>query len=136
MPSFAGAEPRTVGNSAQENPYEFCTFIKFIQDLSHEELAQTLKTIGYDGAEVTVRKGGYIAPESAADELPELAEVFKKHDLKINILTTDIVDVESPNARAILETAGALGIKRLVQRVGSHVVGLSHEPCFDTACAL
>lgn len=103
---------------SQDRPYQFCTFIKFIQDLSYEELAQTLKEIGFDGAEVTVRKGGYIAPESAADELPKLAEVFEKHDLKINILTTDIVDVESPNVESVLKTARALGIQRY--RMGFH----------------
>lgn len=106
MPSIANA--KTV---SQEKPYEFCTFIKFLQDLSYEELAQTLKRIGFDGAEVTVRKGGYIAPEAAADELPKLAEVFKKHDLKINMLTTDIVGVQSPSAKSILKTAGSLGIQ-------------------------
>ena len=107
VPSLVNAEPPLAAK-----PYEFCTFIKFIQDLSHEELAQTLKEIGFDGAEVTVRKGGYITPESAADELPKLAEVFKKHELKINILTTDIVDVDSPHAKSILETAASLDIKR------------------------
>lgn len=106
IPSLASAE--TV---SQDKPYEFCTFIKFLQELSYEELAQTLKGIGFDGAEVTVRKKGYIAPESAADELPKLAEVFKQHDLKINMITTDIVGVESPNAQSILKTAGELGIQ-------------------------
>ncbi len=106
LPAIATAE-----STAQNKPYEFCTFIKFLQDLSYEELAQTLKAIGFDGAEVTVRKKGYIAPESAADELPKLAEVFKQHDLKIKMITTDIVGVQSPNAESILETAGALGIQ-------------------------
>lgn len=107
LPSLAKAAP-----TKQEKPYEFCTFIKFIQDLSHEELATTLKEIGFDGAEVTVRKGGYIAPEAAADELPKLAEVFAKHEMKINILTTDIESVETVNAESILKTAGKLGIQR------------------------
>lgn len=103
--SLATAEDSTKGS-----PYEYCTFIKFLQDLSYEQLAQTLQEIGLDGAEVTVRKGGYIAPEAAADELPKLAEIFAKHGLKINIVTTDIVGIDSPNARAILKTAGELGI--------------------------
>ena len=92
--------------------YEYCTFIKFIQDLSYEQLAEQLKKMGFDGGEVTVRKGGYIAPESAAEELPQLAEVFKKHDLKINILTTDIEGPDSPNVESILSTASKLGIQR------------------------
>ena len=102
----------TAQDVSQERPYEYCTFIKFLQDLSYEQLAQTLKEIGFDGAEVTVRKAGYIAPAAAADELPKLAEVFTNHDLKINILTTDIVGVDSPNAETILKTAGSLGIPR------------------------
>ena len=113
--AFAAASLPSLSASAkvpaQAKPYEYCTFIKFIQDLSHEELATTLKGLGFDGAEVTVRKGGYIAPEAAADELPKLAEVFAKHDLNIDILTTDIVDVESPNAEGLIKTAGGLGIK-------------------------
>ena len=116
LPSIAKAnklpQRRLPQKRTQEKPYEFCTFIKFIQDLSYEELAKTLKKIGFDGAEVTVRKRGYISPESAADELPKLAEVFAKHELKINIVTTDIVDVDSPNAQAILKTAAALEVPR------------------------
>jgi sugar phosphate isomerase/epimerase len=108
LPTFAASSASAAG---QNKPYEYCTFIKFLQDLSYEELATTLTGIGFDGAEVTVRKGGYIAPEAAADELPKLAEVFAKHDLKINILTTDIVDVESPNAKTIVKSMGDLGIK-------------------------
>lgn len=93
-------------------PYQFCTFIKFIQDLSYEELAEKLKKMGFDGGEITVRKGGYIAPESASEELPKLAEVFKKHDLKIHILTTDIEGPDSANVESILSTASKLGIQR------------------------
>ena len=99
-------------NSASNQPYEFCTFIKFIQNLSHNQLAEALKKMGFDGAEVTVRKGGYIAPEEAAEELPKLAEVFKMHDLKINILTTDIEGPDSPNVESILATASRLGVQR------------------------
>ncbi|QEG21061.1 Xylose isomerase-like TIM barrel [Mariniblastus fucicola] len=96
----------------KEKPYEYCAFIKFIQQLSYEELAESLKSIGLDGAEVTVRKGGYIRPESVADELPKLTEVFAKHDLKISVLTTDIVEVGSPNAEAVLKTAASVGVQR------------------------
>jgi sugar phosphate isomerase/epimerase len=106
LPSFAADD------SKNAKPYEYCTFIKFIQDLSHQELAEKLKKMGFDGAEVTVRKGGYIAPEAAAEELPKLAEVFKKHDLKIHILTTDIEGPDSPNVESILGVASQLGIQR------------------------
>lgn len=57
-------------------------------------------------------------PESASDELPKLAEVFANHELKINILTTDILGVDSPNVQSILDVARGLGIQRY--RMGFH----------------
>lgn len=106
LPSFSAE------NHEQVKPYEYCTFIKFIQDLSYEQLAVKLKEMGFDGGEVTVRKGGYIAPDTAAEELPKLAQVFQKHGLKIPILTTDIEGPDSPNVESILATASKLGIQR------------------------
>lgn len=100
------------GAEKKAKSYEYCTFIKFIQDLSYEDMAKELKRMGFDGGEVTVRKGGYIAPEKAAEELPKLSEVFKKHGLKIHILTTDIEGPDSPNVESILSTASKLGIQR------------------------
>jgi sugar phosphate isomerase/epimerase len=136
--SFANAT-----NLLQERPYEYCTFIKFIQSLSYEQLADTLVEIGLDGAEVPVRKGGYIAPESASDELPKLAEVLAQRNLKINILTTDIVGVDTPHAQSILETAAKLGIRRyrmgfcrydLTQSILPQVESL--KPSFNALAAL
>ena len=49
LPSLASCKASTGETLAQDDkPYEFCTFIKFIQSLSHEELAETLKKIGFD----------------------------------------------------------------------------------------
>ena len=112
LPRFASALSASPESATPNNPYQYCTFIKYIQELSHAQLATKLKGMGFDGAEVTVRKGGYIAPEAAADELPKLAEVFEKHDMKINILTTDIEGPDSPNVESILATASKLGIRR------------------------
>ncbi|MEM7457724.1 MAG: TIM barrel protein [Planctomycetota bacterium] len=94
-----------------ETPYRYCAFIKYLQEQSHEQLAETLKTIGFDGAEVTVRQGGYISPEKAVDELPALAQVFEEYELSIDILTTDIVGPDSPHAQGIIDTAAQLGIQ-------------------------
>ena len=109
MPRSASAIPVP---AAEDDGYQYCPFIKYIQSLSYEELASKLAAMGFDGAEVTVRRGGYIAPEAAADELPKLAEVFQQHGLKISILTTDIEGPDSPHAESILTSASKLSIKR------------------------
>ena len=87
-----------------------CVFIKLIQSLSYEELADTVADMGCDGIEATVRRGGYIAPEKAPDELPKLVEALQKRNLKVTMITTDILRADEPNTRPLLKTAVQLGI--------------------------
>jgi sugar phosphate isomerase/epimerase len=94
-------------------PYKFCAFIKFLQSLSFDELAERIAEMGFDGVEVTARrKESYIQPAQAADELPRLHEALTKRGLEITILTTDILRADEPHTNPMLRTAADLGIKR------------------------
>jgi sugar phosphate isomerase/epimerase len=104
----AGLQTRAAAGGSARNP--ICVFIKFIQTLSYEELADAVAEMGADGIEATVRKGGYIAPERAAQELPKLADTLAKRNLKITMITTDVVGVDDANTRPVLQTAAKLGI--------------------------
>ena len=55
-----------------------CAFIKFVQSLSYDQLADAIADIGFDGIEATVRKGGKIEPGKAVDELPKLVDALAK----------------------------------------------------------
>ena len=93
--------------------YKFCAFIKFLQPLKYDELADAIAEAGFDGVEVTARqKESYIHPERAGEELPRFQEALKKRDLEITILTTDIMSADEPNAKSMLLAAASLGIKR------------------------
>jgi sugar phosphate isomerase/epimerase len=87
-----------------------CLFIKFVQSLSYDELADAVAEMKADGIEATVRKGGYIPPERAVDELPKLVDALAKRNLKITMITTDVLGVDDPNTRPLLQTAAKLGI--------------------------
>ena len=102
---------------------QVCAFVKFLQPLSYEELADAIAEIGFDGIEATVRKDGYIPPAKAPEELPKLAEVFDQRGLKITMITTDILRADSPQARPVLETAAKLGIP--MYRLGFYEYDLS-----------
>jgi sugar phosphate isomerase/epimerase len=115
--SFAAAPPAV----AKRNP--LCVFIKYLQPLSYEELADSVAEIGFDGIEATVRKDGYIAPARAADELPKLAEVLRQRNLAITMLTTDIRRPDEPNAHQVLKTAASLGIS--MYRIGFYEYDLA-----------
>lgn len=87
-------------------------FIKFIQSLNYEQMAQSVAEIGFDGVESTVRKGGHVLPERVEEDLPRQLEAVKKAGLEMTLITTDVLSLNQPLTRGVLETAAGLGIKR------------------------
>ncbi|OGV60969.1 MAG: hypothetical protein A2283_09970 [Lentisphaerae bacterium RIFOXYA12_FULL_48_11] len=98
------AEPMT-------NP--IAVFSKVYQELklNFEQSAEVTAEAGLDGIDCSVRPGGEILPERAADDMPLYAEALAKHKVRMLLLTTGILEVKSPNAEKILRTAKKLGIK-------------------------
>ena len=89
---------------------ELCMFSKKLKELSFEELGATLKELGLDGVDLTVRAGGHIEPEAVRDKLPEAKEILASQGINISMITTAIREISEPYARDVLETAGALGV--------------------------
>jgi len=125
MQSHAAAAP------PDQNP--ICLFIKFIQSLSHEELADAVAAMGADGIEATVRKGGYISPERSMDELPKLVDVLAKRNLKVTMITTDVLRADDPTTEPVLRTAAQLRIP--MYRMGSYKYDLE-RPVMDQLRAI
>jgi sugar phosphate isomerase/epimerase len=90
---------------------KICIFSKHLQWLSIGEAAGLAAEIGFDGVDITVRDGGHVQPERAADELPKAAEAVRKAGLEVPMITAGIVDAHSPHAEEILRTASSLGIR-------------------------
>jgi sugar phosphate isomerase/epimerase len=124
--------------------YKYCAFIKFLQTLKYDELAEAIAHAGFHGVEATCRqKETYIHPERAADELPRLKQALGKRGLEITILTTDILRADEPHAESMLRAAADLGIKRY--RLGFHRYDLkrpilpqlaAYEPVFRDLAAM
>ncbi|WP_428304799.1 sugar phosphate isomerase/epimerase family protein [Lacipirellula sp.] len=91
---------------------QFCAFEKFLQDLSHDELADGLAELGFNGVEVTARQGGRITPERAQEQLPALVDALAKRNLEVTILTTEVNRADDPTNEKLLAAAAKLGIKR------------------------
>ena len=98
--------------SKKRGKNEICAFIKFVQDLNYDQLADMIAELGFDGIEATIRKKGYILPEHAADELPKLQEALDKRDLKIMIMTSDVLSPDTPHGESALKAAAAIGVPR------------------------
>jgi sugar phosphate isomerase/epimerase len=86
-------------------------FSKHLQFVQGEELAATAAGLGFDGVDITVRKGGHVEPASVAKDLPTLVGLIRKHGLELPMVTTDIADNETPFAEDILKASAALGIR-------------------------
>ena len=86
-------------------------FSKHLQFVQGEELAQAAASLGFEGVDITVRKGGHVAPQRVKQELPGLVAAIRQHGLEVPMVTTDILDAETPFAEDIVRTAAELGIR-------------------------
>ena len=86
-------------------------FSKHLHFLRGEDLAKSAAEIGFDAVDLTVRKGGHVEPERVAEDLPPLVKAIRAHALETPMITTDIVDADTPHAENILKTMAGLGIR-------------------------
>ena len=86
-------------------------FSKHLQFIQGAELALCVSELGFDGIDLTVRAGGHVDPARAADDLPPLVSLIRQQHLEVPMVTADIVDADSPNARTVLKTLASLGIR-------------------------
>src|SRR5271157_2922622 len=87
-------------------------FSKHLQWLDWERMAATAAELGFDGIDLTVRQGGHVEPEWVQADLPKVAKIVRNAGLDIPMITTGIVDKDSPYAETILRTASDVGIPR------------------------
>lgn len=90
---------------------EFCVFSKHFQTMDADALGRTMKELGVEGVDLTVRHGGHVEPESVTAGLPAFQQALAGHDIKVSMLTTSITGAEEPHAADVIQTAGRLGIR-------------------------
>src|SRR5580698_5665918 len=85
-------------------------FSKHLQFLQGEALARGAAEIGYDAVDITVRSGGHVEPDRVRRDLPALVKTIRARGLEVSMITTDIVDADTPFAEDMVATAADLGI--------------------------
>jgi sugar phosphate isomerase/epimerase len=90
---------------------KIAVFSKHLEFLEGEDLANGAREIGADGIDLAVRKGGHVEPERVRQDLPLLVAVIRKHGLEVPMITTDIVDADTPYAADVIEVMTGLGIR-------------------------
>ena len=97
--------------SPVDSKYQIIAFEKFLQDLSYDELADTIADLGFVGIEATVRNKGHVLPERVEEDLPKLVEALKQRDLKVVTMASDVLNPSQSLTEKVLRTATGLGIK-------------------------
>ena len=108
---LAGAAALFAGPAPAKEKLKISIFSKHLAFVQGPDLAKAAADLGFDGVDITVRKGGHIAPERVKETLPGLVAILKKQGLAVPMITTDIVDADTPYAEDILRTASELGIR-------------------------
>ena len=108
--AFTSTKLKPFHSLGKDGPAKICFFSKDLPGLGYEEIASLIAEAGFDGIDLTVRLGGHVLPENVERDLPLAAAAAKKSDLKIYMITTDILDVEEKFTETILRTASSLGI--------------------------
>ena len=101
----AAAKPST------SPPMKVSIFSKHLLFLQGEPLAQAAAGLGVDAIDLAVRKGGHVDPSTVSQDLPRLVKIIRDHHLEVPMLTTDIIDADSPHAEDVLRAMQQLGIR-------------------------
>src|SRR5688500_37282 len=88
-------------------------FIKHLQTLGIPRAGKAIKSLGFEGVDLTVRPGGSVLPENARKDLPEAQKTFADLGLKVPLITTAITNTRDAHVGDVFETAAACGIREL-----------------------
>jgi len=91
--------------------YPICIFTKCLQFLNYDRLGETLASIGFDGADIPVRKGGHVLPENVKVDLPKAVNALQRAGIKVPMIVTDITAADYAGIDNLLGTASSLGIR-------------------------
>lgn len=96
----------------------FVMFAKHLQEWPLERAAAAVKTLGFDGLDLTVRPGGFVLPEQVTAALPQAMRVISDAGLTVPMLTTAVTSADDPATEPLLAAAAAAGVPEL--KLGYH----------------
>jgi L-ribulose-5-phosphate 3-epimerase len=91
----------------------YCFFSKHLPDLEWAELGRTVKEMGFDGVDLTVRPQGHVLPERVATDLPRALDAIKAAGAEVPMITTALLSADDPAARPTFEAASKGGVRLL-----------------------
>lgn len=108
--TLAAGLPMTARGAEPAAKPTLSLFTKHLPHLGYKELARTLRSLGFAGADLTTRPRGHVLPEYVERDLPLAHEALAAEDVSLPMITTGLLSRRDPAARPTLYTAARLGI--------------------------
>jgi sugar phosphate isomerase/epimerase len=89
---------------------QLCVFSKHLSGLPLDETARRLRAMNIKAVDLTVRPGGHVEPERAADDLLIASAILNREGVQIAMITTAITDASAPHTSAVLRAASEAGV--------------------------
>src|SRR5690606_15084610 len=89
--------------NAHKISLKFHLFSKHVQFLGYEEMSERIAEAGYDGVDLTVRKGGNVEPEREEQDLPRAVKAIRQSGLDSIVMATNVNDAANTLQRRVLE---------------------------------
>jgi sugar phosphate isomerase/epimerase len=96
----------------------YVMFSKHLQTLSVAEAGKTIKSLGFDGVELTVRPGGHVLPDNVAEDLPHAVDELRAAGLETPAIVVEIHNRQQEFSEAVCRAASKVGAREL--RTSSH----------------
>lgn len=109
LAASASATVATAGSGAVKKP-TLCLFTKHLPHLGYKDLASTLRSLGFEGADLTVRPRGHVPPKNVERDLPRAHDALMAEGVRLPMITTGLLSRNDPAARPTLYTAAKLGV--------------------------
>ncbi len=96
-------DSQSLSRNAAEHP--LIVFAKPLEHFEFDELGKRLRSIGVQGIEATLRKGGQISPPNFEKELGKLTEALAKYDQRVIVAASDINEASTDSERQLRQFA-------------------------------
>lgn len=108
---LSGANTLVNLKSRFQEELRYNIFSKHLQFLDYKGMAEAAANLGFDGIDLTVRKGGHVSPEEVEDKLPLAIEAIENAGLRYDMMATDVNNADEEIHKRVLKTAAGLGVK-------------------------
>jgi L-ribulose-5-phosphate 3-epimerase len=96
----------------------YIMFSKHLQSMSVLEAGKTIKSLGFDGVELTVRPNGHILPDNVGEDLPRAVAELNGVGLEVPAIVVEIHNRRQEFSEAVCRAAAKVGATEL--RTSSH----------------